>query len=151
MLQTYHLSLCSLSSRICFRSVWCRRTMIPGTIFASFSKFQGILNVHDFRLRIRLQELLQALLCFSRIRLDPLGGHVPHHECISMIVSRSTTFTENFVLCCNLVTKNFCSRYGSENASSAWSLVMLVLWQISQFRSFGNGFPHGVFPNPHFP
>ena len=29
-------------------------------------------------------------------RLDPLGGQVLHHDCISMIVSRFTTFTENF-------------------------------------------------------
>ena len=71
-----------------------------------------------------LQELLQAPLgflrsCFARIRLDPLGGQILHHDCISMIVSRFTTFTENFVICCNQITKNFCTRYGSANASSA--------------------------------
>ena len=26
---------------------------------------------------------------FARIRLDPLGGQVLHHDCVSMIVSRS--------------------------------------------------------------
>ena len=72
-----------------------------------------------------LQELLQAPLCFlrsfcfARIRLDPLGGQVLHHDCISMIVSRFTTFTENFVICCYQVTKIFCTRYGSAIASSA--------------------------------
>ena len=78
-----------------------------------------------FMLSVRLQELLQAPLgvltrfCFARIRLDPLGGQVLHHDCISMIVSRFTTFTENFVICCFQVTKIFCTRYGSANASSA--------------------------------
>ena len=101
--------------------------MIPGEIFTSFAKFQGIVSVNDFRLPIGLQELLRAPLCFlrsfcfARIRLDPLGSQVLHHDCISMIVSRFTTFTENFVICCSQITKNFCTRYDSANASSAWS------------------------------
>ena len=57
---------CSLSNPICFRSVWCRRTMIPGEIFTSFAEFQGIVSVNDFWLPIWLQELLQAPLCFLR-------------------------------------------------------------------------------------
>ena len=80
--------------------------MIPGKIFTGFAKFQGIVSVNDFRLPFGLHELLQAPLCFlrsfcsARIRLDPLGGQVLHHDCISMIVSRFTTFTENSVICC---------------------------------------------------
>ena len=99
--------------------------MIPGKIFTGFAKFQRIVSVNDFKLPIRLQELLQAPLCFlrsfcfARIRRDPLGGQVLHHDCISMIVSRFTTFTENFVICCYQVTNIFCTRYGSANASSA--------------------------------
>ena len=105
--------------------------MIPRKIFTSFAKFQGIGSVNDFRLPIWLQELLQAPLCllrsfcFARIRLDPLGGQVLHHDCISMTDSRFTTFTENFVICCNQITNIFCTRYGSASASSA--IVMLVL------------------------
>ena len=57
---------CSLSKPICFRSAWCRRTIIPGEIFTGFAKFQGIVSVNDFRLPIWLQELLQAPLCFLR-------------------------------------------------------------------------------------
>ena len=34
----FHSAHCSLSNPICFRSVWCRRTMIPGKIFTSFAK-----------------------------------------------------------------------------------------------------------------
>ena len=99
--------------------------MIPGKIFTSLAKFQRIVSVNDFRLPIRLQELLLALLCFlrsfcfARIRLDPLGGQILHHGCISIIVSRFTIFTENFVICCYQVTNFFfCTRYGSAIASS---------------------------------
>ena len=121
----FYSAYCSLSNPICFRSVWCWRTMIPRKIFTGFAKFQGIVSVNDFRLPIWLQELLQAPLCFlwsfcfARIRLDPLGGQVLHHDCKSMTVSRLTTFTENFVICCYQVTKNICTKYGSANASSA--------------------------------
>ena len=38
--------------------------MIPGEIFTGFAEFQGIVSVNDFRLPIRLQELLQASLGF---------------------------------------------------------------------------------------
>ena len=104
--------------------MWCRRTRIQGKIFTGFAKFQGIVSVNDFRIPIWLQELLQAPLCFlrnlcfARIRLDPLCSQVLHHDCISWIVSRFTAFTENFVICCYQVTKIFCTRYGSANASS---------------------------------
>ena len=85
--------------------------MIPGEIFTIFAEFQGIVSVNDFRLPVRLQDLLQGPLCFlrsfcfARTRLDPLGGQVLHHDCKKMIVSRFTTFTENFVICCNQITK----------------------------------------------
>ena len=107
--------------------------MIPGEIFASCAKFQGIVSVNDFRIPVGLQELLQAPLCFlrsfcfARIRLDPLGGQVLHHDCTSVIVSRFTIFTENLVICCYLVTKILSTRYGSAIASSARALVILVL------------------------
>ena len=99
--------------------------MIPGKIFTGFAEFQGIVSVNDFRLPIGLQELLQAPLCFlrsfcfARIRLDPLDSQVLHHDCISMIVSRFTSFTNNFVIGCNQITNIFCTRYDSANTSSA--------------------------------
>ena len=52
--------------------------------------------------------------------LDPLGGPVLHHDCIPIIVSRFTSFTEHLVICCYQVTKIFSSRYGFAIASSAW-------------------------------
>ena len=57
-----------------------------------------------------------------------------HHDCISLIVSRFTTFTENFVICCYEVTKIFCPKYGSAIARGPYNLVP---WQISHYRSFG--------------
>ena len=101
--------------------------MIPGEIFTVFAKCQGIVSVNDFRLPIRLQELLQAPLCFlrsfcfARIRLDPLGGQVLHHDCILMIVSRFTTFTEDFVICCNQSPKLSARGTTLPSASSARS------------------------------
>ena len=142
----FYSAHCPLSNPICFWSLWCRRTMIPGKIFTGFAKFQGIVSVNDFRLPVWLQELLQAPLCFlrsfcssARIWLDPLGGQVLHQDCISMTGSRFITFTENFVIRCYQVTKIFWTRCGSANASSARGPcnLILVLWQISQFRSFG--------------
>ena len=57
---------------------------------------------------------------FTRIRLDPLGRQVLHHDCISVIVSRFTFFTKNLVICCNQVTNFFRTSHGFAIASSAW-------------------------------
>ena len=83
--------------------------MVPEKIFTSFAEFQEIVSANDFRLPVRLQELMQApvcflskLFCFARIRLDLLGSQVLHHDCISMIGS-STSFTDNFVIGCNQI------------------------------------------------
>ena len=38
--------------------------MIPGKIFTSFAKFQGIVSVNDFWFPLGFQELLQASLGF---------------------------------------------------------------------------------------
>ena len=77
---------CSFSNHICFWSVWYWRAMVPGKIFTVFAKFQGIVSVKDFKFPLWLHELLQApfgflwSFCFARIRLDPLGGQVLHHD-----------------------------------------------------------------------
>ena len=120
--------------------------MIPEKIFTGLAKFQGIVNVNDFRLPIGLQELLQApfgflrSVCFARIRLDPLGGQVLHHDCVSMIVSRFTTFTENFVIGCSNQSPKFSARGTTLPIRFLHAaLVISVLCQISQFRSFGKG------------
>ena len=153
----FHSAYCSLSNPTFFRSVSCRRTMIPGKIFTSFAKFQEIVNVNDFRLPIRLRELLQAPLCFlrsfcfARIRLDPLGGQVLHHDCISMSVSRFTTFTENFVICCNQVTQFFLHEVRLRQC--VFCTEPLWFWSSGRSRNFGlsgSEYKHSVYPNPHF-
>ena len=138
----FHSAHCSLSNPMCFWSVWCRRSMIPGKIFTS----------------LRLQELLQApfgclrSFCFAQIRLDPLGGQVLHHDCISMTVSRFTPFTRTMWSAVIKSPKNFCTKYDSANTSSArCPCIFLVLWQISQFRSFGKWEKTlRAYQNPHF-
>ena len=94
---------CSLSNPMCFWSVLCWRTMIPGKIFTGLAKFQWIVSVNDFWFPGRLQELLQALLCFLRsfcftwVWLYPLCCPVLCHYSVSKIVSRFTSFIKNFV------------------------------------------------------
>ena len=61
---SFTLAHCPLSNPIRFSSVWCRRTIIPGKIFKGLTKFQGIVSVRDFRLRIRLQELFASSFVF---------------------------------------------------------------------------------------
>ena len=106
--------------------------MIPRQIFTGFAKFQLKVSVNDFWFPILLHELWQALLCFlrsfcsARIRLDLLGGHVLHHDCISMIVSRFTVVTENLVICCYQVTKIFTRGTAPPLHLLHGALVMLV-------------------------
>ena len=53
-----------------------------------------------------------------------------YHDCVSVIVSRFTFLTEDFIICCYQVIKLFSSRYCFASASSARSPT-------SQIRSFG--------------
>ena len=139
----FHSAYCSLSNPICFRSVWCRRTMIPGKIFTGFAKFQGIVSVNDFRLPIRLRELLQAPLCFLRIFV--LHGY----DWIHWVAKSCTTIAYRWLFRDSLPSlRTLWSAVIKSPKFSARStappmhllhgaLMILVLWQISQFRSFG--------------
>ena len=139
----FHSAHCSPRNPICFWSVWCWRTMISGKIFTGFPKFQRTVSANDFRHPIWLQELLQVPLCFlwsfcfARIWLDPLGGWVLHHDCFSMIVSRFAIFTENFVMAVIKWPKFSARGTTLPMRLLHGALVIFVLWQISQFRSFG--------------
>ena len=141
---SFTLRACSFSNPICFWSVWCRRTMIPGKIFTSFAKFQGIVSVNDVRLSIRLQELLQASLSFlwsffflhgydwihwepspaPRLHIDNCFEiHNLHWELLWSAVIKSPKFSARGT--------------ASPLRLVHGALVILVLWQISQFRSLG--------------
>ena len=63
--------------------------------------------------------------CFAWVWLYPLCCQVLHHHGVSMIVSRFTSFTENFVIRCYWITIIF--RYGNDctSASLARSLCKL--------------------------
>ena len=117
---------------------------------SALAKFQGIVSVNDFRLPMWLQELLHVLLCFlgsfgfARIRLDPLGGQVLHHDCISVIVSRFAILTENFG---DQSTKIFCTRYGFMPLLHLVIFGPLTDLAISVF--WGNECEHCAYPNCH--
>ena len=67
-----------------------------------------------------------------------------------MIVSKFTTFNENFVICCNQITQFFCTKYGSANETSArgpCNFRPLADLAISVFRELTI---NSVYPNPHF-
>ena len=97
--------------------------MIPGEIFTGFAEFQGIVSVNDFWFPLGFQELLQAPLCFLKFlfctdMIGSIGWVSLAPRLQSMIVSRLTTFTENFVIGCNQITQIFGTKYDSANASS---------------------------------
>ena len=132
----FHSAHRSPSNPICFWSVWCRRTKIPGKIFSGFAKFQGIVSVNDFRLPIRLQEVLQALVCFLRSFCSTWVGLYPLSS-QAMIVAWFTSFTVNFVIRSFLITKLSALGTTVPVRLLQEALVIFVLKQISQFRSFG--------------
>ena len=147
----FHSAYRSFNKSIRLRSMVCRNSMIPWKIFTIFAKFQGIVCVHDFKFPIWLQELLQTLLrflrssCFARIRLDPLGGQVLHHDCISMIVSRFAIVAEDLVICCYQVTKFFCTKFDSANV---FCTEPFWFWSSGRSRNFGlSGVRNSVFRN----
>ena len=125
--------------------------MIPGKIFTSFAKFHGIVSVNDFWFPRRLQELHQALsgllrsFCFARIGLGPLSCQILYDDSVSMTVSRFTSFTKNFVICCYQVTKIFCSRHGCASVLSPCYLGSHADVAVSVLRSVNT-----VFARYHF-
>ena len=101
--------------------------MIPGSFFTGFAKFQGMVSVNDFWFPGRLQDFLQALLrClssfrFTWVRLYPPSSQVLYHDSVSMIVSRFTSFTKDFVVRSSLISKMFRSGHDRSSAFSARS------------------------------
>ena len=123
--------------------MWCRRAVIPGDIFTGFAEFQRIVSVNDFRFPILLQELLQASLCF-------LWSFVLHgYDWIHWVAKSCTTtayrclFRDSQPSLRTLWSALFKSpKFAARGTAPPMrllhgALVILVLWQISQFRSFG--------------
>ena len=137
---SFYSAHCSFSNSICFRSGWCRRAMIRGEIFTSLPN-QRIVSVNDFWFPLGFQELLQApfpqKFCLARIRLNPLGGQVLHHDCISVIF-RDSQLSLRTLWSAVIKSPIFSARSTASPLRLLHdALVILVLWQISQFRSFG--------------
>ena len=116
--------------------------MVPGEIFTSFTEFQGIVSVNDFRIPLRLQELLQAPLgvkfwfCTDTPGSSGWLGPAPRllfGDCFEIRICHLKP--------CDLMLsshQNFSAR-GTASPSRLLhgALVILVLLQISQFRSLG--------------
>ena len=66
-----------------------------------------------------------------------------------MFVSRFAIVTEDLLICCYQVTKNTAQGTAPPMRLLRGALVMLILWQISQYRSLGKRvYKHCVYPNP---
>ena len=151
----FHSAHCSVSSPISVRSVWCRRTMIPGKIFTKLCRIPRNCQCKWFQASNSAPRTFASSFAFHEKFLfctDTTGSigrpRSCTNDCISMIVSRFTTITENFLICCN---KLFCTKYDSANASSArrpcnfgplTDIVMSVFREVSINTVFTT--------NPHF-
>ena len=113
----------------CFWSVWCWRTMIPGKIFTSFAKFQGIVIGKDFWLPLGFQELLQAWI------------HWVGKSCTTTAyrwLFRDSQFSLTTLWSAVINSPKISARGTAPPLRLLHgALVILVLWQISQFRSSG--------------
>ena len=98
------------------------------------------MSENDFRLPGRLQELLQALLCFLRSFCSAMGRIV-----VSMIMSRFTSFAKDSVIRSDQITKMFCSSCGCASTSSAKEPLLARLPH-EEDPSFVHS--NSVLPNP---
>ena len=133
---------CSFSNPISLRSVLCRRAMIPGKIFTTFAKFQGIVSVDDFRLPFWLQDLLQAFVfpekfLFCTDMTGSLGWLSPAPR---LHIDDCFEIQNLHWELCDLLFPNKHQIFFLHEVRlrhcvlCTGPLVILVLWQISQFR-----------------
>ena len=88
--------------------------------------------------------LFMRSFCFARIRLNPLSCQILHHDSVSVIVLRFTSFTKNFVIGCyqevRLRQCVFCKE-------------PLLSWSSCRCRNFGpsgSEYKYCAFPKPLF-
>ena len=133
---------CSLSNPISSRSVRCWRTMIQGEFFTRFAKFQRIVSLNGLRFPRRLQELLQALFCVSW-EVFVLHGHCVAKSCTTTAcrwLFRDSHPSLRRTLWSAVTKTPTFSALGTTVPMRLMQedLVIFVLKQISQFRSFGS-------------
>ena len=137
----FHSAHCSFSNPICFSSVWCWCTMIPGELFTGFAEFQGIVSVNDFWFPLGFQELLQASLGFLRSLVLHWCAwiHWVARSCTTTAYrwfSRGSQFSLRTVWSAVIKSPKISARGTTPPMRLLHgALVILVLWQISQFRS----------------
>ena len=113
--------------------------MIPGKICTGFAKFQGIVSVNDFRLPIWLQELL--LSCEVCVLHGYDWIHWVTKSCTTTAyrwLFRDSQFSLRSLWSAVIKSPKFSARGTAPPMRLLHgALVILVLWQISQFRSLG--------------
>ena len=140
----FHSANCSFSNTISLRSVWCRRAMIPGEIFTSFAEFQGIVSVNDLWFPLGFQELSQASLGFLRsfcFCTEPPGSIEWLDPAPRLHVDDCFELRNCRLGPCDLLLSSHQIFLHEVRLPTVrllhGALVILVLWQISQFRSLG--------------
>ena len=132
--------LCALlfqQSHVCLICVV--QTIVSGKIFTGFPEFQGIVQCKWLLVSSRVPGTFASFSVFPEKFFDLHGYdwiHWVNKSCTTIV--RFTIFTENFVICCCQVTKNFCTRHGSAIAPSSDRSRNFGLW--------GNEYKHCALP-----
>ena len=101
------------------------------SVYTTFGLCDGSKNF-DYLFSVSCEDFV-----LTRIRLNPLSSKILYHDSGPVIVSRFTSLIEDFVICRYQVT-NFSARTPTLSIRLLQgALVILVLKQTSQSRSFG--------------
>ena len=134
---------CSFGNTVGLRSMWCRRAMIPGEIFTSFTEFQRIVSIHGFGFLSGSRNFYKLLWVSCEVLF--LHGYASIHR-----VARSCTTTAyrwlfrdsqlSLRTLWSVVIKS--PKFSARSTASPLrllhgTLVISVRLQISQFRSLG--------------
>ena len=131
--------------------------MIPGKIFTSFAKFQGIVSVHDFRLPIRA---LRTFASFSGFPMKFLfytdtTGSIEWPSLAPRLQNRDCFEIHNLHWeLCDLLESNH-QNFLHEVRLHQYVFCTEPLWSWSSGRSHNFGLSgsekkHCVYPSPHF-
>ena len=82
--------------------------------------------------------------------MNPLSCQILYDDGILAIVSRFTSFTKNFAICCYHVTKIFCSRYGCASVFCKKPLLSASSCRRRSFGPSGSEFQYCACPIPLF-
>ena len=153
----FYSAHCSFSNPICFWSVWCWRTMIPGKIITGFARFQGIVNVSVFWFPIWLQELFASSFVFPEKYLfcTDMTGSIgwPSPAPRLHIDDCFEIYNFHWELCDLLLSSHQNFLHELRLRQCVVCTGLLWLWSFYRSRNFGlsgSEYKHCVYPNPHF-